>query len=102
MRQPRQRLPHRLHLGNAPLQVGDMGQCDAFDVGADAAMHKLVHLVYVVLKTRKPFDVNCAEEAVQTSALVVGPPKNTVFALDFQDGIHNFMADCRAADVNDC
>ena len=38
MRQMFQGLPHRLHLGNAALQVGDMGQRDALDVGAGAAL----------------------------------------------------------------
>ena len=38
MCQLRQRLPHRLHLGNAPLQVGDMRLGDAFDVGAGALL----------------------------------------------------------------
>ena len=52
-----------------------------------AAMHKLVHLIYGVLKTRKPFDVSWAKAAVETVALVVQPPKNSVLALDFQDGI---------------
>ena len=52
-----------------------------------AAMRKLVHLIYGVLKTRKPFDVNWAKAALETVALVVPPPKNSVLALDFQDGI---------------
>ena len=52
-----------------------------------AAMHKLVHLIYGVLKTRKPFNVNWAKAASETVALVVQPPKNNVLALDFQDGI---------------
>ena len=52
-----------------------------------AAMHKLVHLIYGVLKTRKPFDVNWAKAALDTVALVAQPPKNSVLALDFQDGI---------------
>jgi transposase len=52
-----------------------------------AAMHKLVHLIYGVLKTRKPFDVNWAKAAVETAALAMQPPKNSVLALDFQDGI---------------
>ena len=52
-----------------------------------AAMHKLIHLIYGVLKTRKPFDVNWAKAALETIALVVPPPKNSVLALDFQDGI---------------
>jgi hypothetical protein len=40
-----------------------------------------------VLKTRKPFDVNWAKAAVETAALAMQPPKNSVLALDFQDGI---------------
>ena len=52
-----------------------------------AAMHKLAHLIYGVLKTRKPFDVNWAKAAIETVALAVQPPKNSVPALDFQDGI---------------
>jgi hypothetical protein len=52
-----------------------------------AAMHKLVHLIYGVRKTRKPFDVNWAKAAVETAALAMQPPKNSVLALDFQDGI---------------
>ena len=40
-----------------------------------------------VLKTRKPFNVNWAKAAVETIALVVQPEKNSVLALDFQDGI---------------
>ena len=50
-------------------------------------MHKLVHLIYGVLKTRKPFDVNWAKAALETVSLVAQPPKNSVLALDFQDGI---------------
>ena len=42
-------------------------------------------LIYGVLKTRKPFDVNWAKAAVETVALQ--PPKNSGLALDFQDGI---------------
>ena len=52
-----------------------------------AAMHKLVHLIYGVQKTRKPFDMNWAKAAVETAALAVQRPKNSVLALDFQDGI---------------
>ena len=52
-----------------------------------AAMHKLVHLIYGVLKTRKPFDVNWAKAALKMIALIAQPPKNSVLALDFQDGI---------------
>ena len=52
-----------------------------------AAMHKLVHLIYGVLKTRKPFDVNGAKAALDTVALVAQPPRHSVLALDFQDGM---------------
>ena len=47
-----------------------------------AAMHKLVHLIYGVLKSRNPFDVNWAKAAVETVAQPVQPPKNSVLALD--------------------
>ena len=38
MCQMRQGLLHRRHLGYAPLQIGDVGQRDALDVGAGAAL----------------------------------------------------------------
>ena len=55
-----------------------------------AAMHKLIHLIYGVLKTRQPFDMHWARkttEVIKTAALVAIPAKIPVLALDFQDGI---------------
>ena len=55
-----------------------------------AAMHKLAHLIYRVLKTRQPFDPNWAgkaTEVIETAASVVVPTKINALALDFQDGI---------------
>ena len=55
-----------------------------------AAMHKLVHLIYGVLKTRQPFDANWAKkvtEVIETAVSVVVPVKIDALALDFQDGI---------------
>ena len=49
-----------------------------------AAMHKLVHLIYGVLKTRKPFDVNWAKAALDTVALVAQPPKTVFLRLTFK------------------
>ena len=55
-----------------------------------AAMHKLIHLIYGVLKTRQPFDANWAKkatEAVKTAVSAALPLKINALALDFQDGI---------------
>ena len=55
-----------------------------------AAMHKLVHLIYGVLKTRQPFDANWAKkvtEVIETAVSVVVPVKINALVLDFQDGI---------------
>lgn len=55
-----------------------------------AAMHKLVHLIYGVLKTRQPFDANSAKKAtgvIEATVLVSMPAKTVVLALDFQGGI---------------
>ena len=55
-----------------------------------AAMHKLTHLIYGVLKTRQPFNANWAKkavEAVETTLSVVTPTKINALALDVQDGI---------------
>ena len=55
-----------------------------------AAMHKLVHLIYGVLKTRQSFDANWTKnvtEVIETAVSVVVPVKINVLALDFQDGI---------------
>ena len=70
--------PSRLSLGFSGFAV---------TLGFAAGFRKLVHLIYGVLKTRKPFDVNWAKAALETVALVAQPPKNSVLALDFQDGI---------------
>jgi hypothetical protein len=51
-----------------------------------AAMHKLIHLIYGVLKHRQPFDAHWAQRA--SNALL--PSKSSeIFTLnlDFQDGI---------------
>ena len=55
-----------------------------------AAMHKLLHLIYGVLKTRQPFDADWAKKAVQameTTVAIAIPVKINALALDFQDGI---------------
>ena len=55
-----------------------------------AAMHKLTHLIYGVLKTGQPFDANWAEKATEVMEVtmsVVMPRKHDALALDFQDGI---------------
>ena len=55
-----------------------------------AAMHKLVHLIYGVLKTRQPFDANWAKKAtevIETAVSVAVPVKINALTLDFQDGI---------------
>ena len=55
-----------------------------------AAMHKLVHLIYGVLKTRQPFNANWAKKAtevIETAVSVVVPVKVNMLTLDFQDGI---------------
>ena len=55
-----------------------------------AAMHKLEHLIYGVLKTRQLSDmhwVSKTTEVIKTAALVATPAKTPVLALDFQDGI---------------
>jgi transposase len=55
-----------------------------------AAMHKLAHLIYGVLKTRQPFDANWAKratEVIETAVSVAVPVKINAMALDFQDGI---------------
>ena len=55
-----------------------------------AAMHKLTHLIYGVLKTRQPFVANWAkkaDEVMQVTMSVVMPAKFDAPALDFQDGI---------------
>ena len=55
-----------------------------------AAMHKLIHLIYGVLKTRQPFDANWAKKAtevIETAVAATIPMKINALALDFQDGI---------------
>ena len=55
-----------------------------------AAMHKLTHLIYGVLKTRQPFDANWAKKAteiIEVAVAVVVPLRITAATLDFQDGI---------------
>ena len=55
-----------------------------------AAIHKLTHLIYEVLKTRQPLDAKWAKKAaevIETTVSVAIPAKNTGFMLDFQDGI---------------
>ena len=55
-----------------------------------AAMHKLTHLIYGVLKTRQPFDANWAkkaDEVMEVTMSVVMPAKFDAPTLDFQDGI---------------
>ena len=55
-----------------------------------AAMHKLIHLIYGVLKTRQPFDANWAKKAtevIETAVAATMPVKINALALDFQDGI---------------
>lgn len=55
-----------------------------------AAMHKLTHLIYGLLKTRQLFDANLAKKAtevLETAVSVVVPVKINALALDFQDGI---------------
>ncbi len=52
-----------------------------------AAMHKLVHLIYGVLKTRQPFKADWAKPSLTTAAPPLLPAKNSGLALDFQDGI---------------
>ena len=47
MGQVLQGLSHRLHLGNAALQVGDMGQRDALDVGTGAALVQILFNVFI-------------------------------------------------------
>ena len=48
-----------------------------------AAMHKLVHLIYGVLKTRKPFDWNWAKAALETVALLRSHQKIVFLRLTF-------------------
>ncbi len=55
-----------------------------------AAMYKLNHLIYGVLKTRQPFDANWAKKAtevIEIAVAVVVPLKINAPRLDFQDGI---------------
>ncbi len=55
-----------------------------------AAMHKLMHLIFGVLKTRQPFNVNWAKKAtevIETTISIAVPAKTYALALDFQDGI---------------
>ena len=55
-----------------------------------AAMHKLMHLIFGVLKTRQPFNVNWAKKATEViePTISIAVPANTnALALDFQDGI---------------
>jgi transposase len=55
-----------------------------------AAMHKLMHLIFGVLKTRQPFNANWAKkvtEVMQTTISIAIPLKINVQALDVQDGI---------------
>lgn len=52
-----------------------------------AAMHKLVHLIYGVLKTRQPFRADWARASLATAALPLLPANNLGLALDIQDGI---------------
>lgn len=55
-----------------------------------AAMHKLMHLIFGVLKTRQPFNVNWAKKAtevIETTISIAVPAKTNALALDFQDGI---------------
>ena len=52
-----------------------------------AAMHKLVHLIYGVLKTRQPFDMHWASkttEVIKTTALVATPQKFLFSRLTFK------------------
>ena len=49
-----------------------------------AAMHKLLHLIFGVLKTRKPFDANWAKN---TTTLITNSVEFSGMTLDFQDGI---------------
>ena len=63
------------------------GMCKAIIA---AAMHKLTHLIYGVLKTRQPFDANWAKKAtevVDTTITLAIPAQTNRIALDFQDGI---------------
>ena len=53
-------------------------------------MHKLIHLIYGVLKTHQPFDANWAKKAtekIETAVAATMPVKINALALDFQDGI---------------
>jgi len=53
-------------------------------------MHKLMHLIFGVLKTRQPFNVNWAKKATEVIATTISiavPAKTNALALDFQDGI---------------
>jgi hypothetical protein len=52
-----------------------------------AAMHKLVHLIYGVLKTRQPFKAEWARPPLLAAVLPLSPHNNLTLALDFQDGI---------------
>ena len=51
-----------------------------------AAMHKLIYLIYGVLKTRQPFDANWAKkttEAIETVVSAAMPVEMNALALDF-------------------
>jgi transposase len=52
-----------------------------------AAMHKLVHLIYGVLKTRRPFQPDWAKSPLVTAVLPLLPSNKLVLVLDSQDGI---------------
>lgn len=54
------------------------------------ALHKLVHLIHKILKTRQPFDTNSTEKAsevVETDVSAALPLSVNESALDFQEGI---------------
>lgn len=52
-----------------------------------AAMHKLLHLIFGVLKTRKPFQADWAKTALLTTLEPLANAKNGLLVLDIQDGI---------------
>lgn len=51
------------------------------------AMHKLVHLIYGVLKTGKPFDANWGKPVLPPLLLLPFLPEIPLWMLDGQDGI---------------
>jgi hypothetical protein len=52
-----------------------------------AAMHKLLHLIYGVLKTRQPFQADWAHSTLVTAVSSGLPTNHLDLVLDFQDGI---------------